>query len=196
MSSENRRVSLKDADAAIRQARKDIPWLADLPAQAAQQILKQYHRASQNCWTGRSEFGVVGVEDLHITGMVRSARGTVEAPGTNVAQKAGLNRAIAGQAWGRTITLLEYKLADRGGHLVRVPAPNTSRRCSRCQVIAEGSRKSRDRFVCKASGCGDNAAHADTNAACNVEYAVKRQAPQDMVGARAWSPRRQAGFEA
>ncbi len=140
------------------------------------------------------EFGVVGVEDLNITGMVRSARGTVEAPGTDVAQKRGLIRAIAGEAWGRTVTLLEYKLADRGGHLVRVPAPYTSRRCSRCQDIAEDSRESRDRFVCKASGCG-HTAHTDTNAARNVEHAVKRQAPQDMVGARAWSPRRQAGFE-
>ncbi|QUX30373.1 hypothetical protein KGD83_07555 [Nocardiopsis akebiae] len=54
MSSENRRVSLKDADAAIRQARKDLPWLAVLPAQAAQQVLKAYFRAWQNCWAGRT----------------------------------------------------------------------------------------------------------------------------------------------
>ncbi len=138
---------------------------------------------------------MVGVEDLHITGMVRSARGTVDAPGTNVKQKAGLNRAIAGQAWGRTVALLAYKLAERGGHLVRAPAPYTSRRCPRCQVITEGSRESRDRFVCRAPGCG-HTAHADTDATRNVEHAVRRQAPQDMVGARTWSPRRQAGFEA
>lgn len=54
MASENRRVSLADADIAIRQARKDIPWLADLPAQAAQQVLKAYFRAWQNCWAGRA----------------------------------------------------------------------------------------------------------------------------------------------
>ena len=119
----------------------------------------------------------------------------MEAPGTDVAQKRGLNRATAAQAWGRTGTLPEYKLADRGGHLVRVPAPNTSRRCSRCRVIAEGSRKSRDRFVCEAPGRG-HTAHADTNAARNIEHAVKQRAPQDMVGVRTWSPRRQAGFEA
>jgi putative transposase len=100
------------------------------------------------------ESGVVGVEDLDITGMVRSARGTVEAPGANVAQKSGWNRATATQAWGRTVTSSAYKPSERGGHLVRVPAPYTSRRCSRCRVIAEGSRESRDRFVCKAPGCG------------------------------------------
>ncbi|WP_435108534.1 zinc ribbon domain-containing protein [Nocardiopsis synnemataformans] len=76
--------------------------------------------------------------------------------------------------------------------LVRVPAANASRRCSACQDITEGSRQSRDRFVCKAPGCG-YAAHADTNAARNVEHAVKQQAPRDIVGARTWSPRRQAG---
>ncbi|WP_405088385.1 RNA-guided endonuclease InsQ/TnpB family protein [Microbispora sp. NBC_01389] len=47
-------------------------------------------------------FGVVVVEDLTITNMVRSATGTIDQPGRNVRQKAGLNRAITGQAWGRT----------------------------------------------------------------------------------------------
>jgi len=31
--------------------------------------------------------------------MVRSAKGTVENPGRNVRQKAGLNRSISSQAW-------------------------------------------------------------------------------------------------
>jgi putative transposase len=57
---------------------------------------------------------MVVVEDLQITNMVRSAKGTIDHPGVNVAQKAGLNRSIAGEAWGRTVTLLEYKTRDRG----------------------------------------------------------------------------------
>ncbi|GGR64036.1 transposase [Streptomyces roseolus] len=35
-------------------------------------------------------FAVVAVEDLHVAGMTASARGTVEAPGRRVRQKAGL----------------------------------------------------------------------------------------------------------
>jgi len=35
---------------------------------------------------------VIRVENLNIKGMTRSARGTVEKPGRNVAQKTGLNR--------------------------------------------------------------------------------------------------------
>ncbi|WP_156185024.1 RNA-guided endonuclease InsQ/TnpB family protein [Allosalinactinospora lopnorensis] len=52
--SENRRIDLKDADAAIRQSRKDIDWLAELPAQAAQAVLKTYVQAWRNCWDGRA----------------------------------------------------------------------------------------------------------------------------------------------
>jgi putative transposase len=103
--------------------------------------------------------------------MVKSAKGTVEAPGTNVRQKAGLNRAIAAEAWGRTVTLLEYKAAQRGGQVVKVPAPNTSRRCSACGFITEGSRETQSRFVCKADGCGYEA-NADTNASRNIDHAA------------------------
>ncbi|MDH6198346.1 putative transposase [Mycobacterium frederiksbergense] len=44
--------SWSDSDAAIRQARKDIDWLAILPAQAAQQVLKAYKQAWSNYWNG------------------------------------------------------------------------------------------------------------------------------------------------
>ncbi len=47
--------TLTDADAAIRQAGKDIDFLAVLPAQAAQAVLKTYFRAWKNCWDGRAD---------------------------------------------------------------------------------------------------------------------------------------------
>ncbi|MFE6685312.1 hypothetical protein ACFVFQ_02430 [Streptomyces sp. NPDC057743] len=47
--------NLTAADQAIRQGRKDLPWLAVLPAQAAQAVLKTYFRAWVNCWEGRAE---------------------------------------------------------------------------------------------------------------------------------------------
>jgi hypothetical protein len=43
------------ADAAIRQARKEIDWLAVLPAQVAQAVLKTYLQAWKNCWQGRAD---------------------------------------------------------------------------------------------------------------------------------------------
>jgi putative transposase len=112
-------------------------------------------------------YGVIVVEDLDIPNMVKSARGTVENPGKNVAQKSGLNRSISQEAWGRTVTMLTYKAARHGGTLHKVPAPGTSQRCSMCGFTTPGSRESQAVFVCKNEGCGwsDNADH---NAARNV----------------------------
>ncbi|TDC37232.1 transposase [Micromonospora sp. 15K316] len=341
----NRRPCLKQADEAIRQARKDIPWLADLPAQAAQQVLKTYMRAWKNCWEGRASapefksrfrsrmavdvpqgrdlsvvrlsrhvgqvrvpkvglvkfrwsgpipgvgresgrvtgarlvkdalgwhivfrtevekptpaqhqgpavgvdrgvnvalalsdgndqihedwirpkeaerllrlerkvarqkqtrkrgepcsnrlhrtydqiakvrakvkrrrgdwqhktttsiaqrYGIVVVEDLRINNMTRSAKGTVDAPGVNVRQKSGLNRSMLNEAHSRTADLLAYKLVDRGGQLLKVPAAGTSQTCSACGHRDSASRRG-VAFVC--TSCGWTG-HADSNAAVNI----------------------------
>ncbi|MGW2785297.1 RNA-guided endonuclease InsQ/TnpB family protein [Streptomyces populi] len=47
--------TLANADAAIRQARQGIDFLAVLPAQAAQAVLKAYFQAWKNCWDGRAD---------------------------------------------------------------------------------------------------------------------------------------------
>ena len=60
-------------------------------------------------------------KQLNITNMVKSAKGTIDHPGKNVAQKSGLNRSISQEAWGRTVTLLTYKTARNGGTLSRFP---------------------------------------------------------------------------
>jgi putative transposase len=58
-------------------------------------------------------FDVIRVEDMKIPNMVRSARGAVEMPGTNVQAKAGLNRSIHAAGWGRLVTRLEDKAPGR-----------------------------------------------------------------------------------
>jgi putative transposase len=52
--------------------------------------------------------GIVVVEDLRVRNLSRSARGTVERPGSNVKGKAALNRSILGMAWGKTGRMLAY----------------------------------------------------------------------------------------
>jgi len=61
--------------------------------------------------------------------------------------------------------MLAYKLADRGGKLVEVPAAYTSQTCADCGAIDARSRVSQSRFVC--TGCGHET-NADTNAAVNI----------------------------
>ena len=102
---------------------------------------------------------------VFVKAMTASARGTLEAPGTKVAQKAGLNRSILRVGWHKFETCLGYKLEETGGTLLRVPAPYTSQTCSCCGHVDAKSRESQARFLC--TGCGASL-HADINAARNI----------------------------
>lgn len=64
--------------------------------------------------------GMVAFEALDIRAMTRSAKGTVEQPGTCVRQKAGLNRAILDKGWGLLRARTREKAALRGGEVVLV----------------------------------------------------------------------------
>ncbi|WP_189050317.1 RNA-guided endonuclease InsQ/TnpB family protein, partial [Micromonospora sonchi] len=109
-------------------------------------------------------YGIVVVEDLRIRNMTRSAKGTVEQPGARVRQKAGLNRSMRNEAHSRTIELLAYKLTERGGQLLKVPAAGTSQTCSACGHRDPASRKG---VVFACTSCRW-VGHADSNAALNI----------------------------
>lgn len=109
--------------------------------------------------------GMVAVEKLQIKNMSRSAKGTVQDPGRNVAAKSGLNRSILDKGWSTFRAILAYKLADRGGTIVDVPPEYTSQTCACCGTISKQSRKSQSKFSCVACG---HEANADTNAAKNI----------------------------
>lgn len=111
------------------------------------------------------DYDVIVVEDLKIANMVRSAKGTVEKPGQNVAAKSGLNRAILAQCWGLWLQRLKEKAATCGVLVLEVSARNTSRECRACGHVAANNRKSQALFVCES--CGYER-HADTNAAQNI----------------------------
>lgn len=152
---------------ASHRLRRTYDQIARLRAKAKRRAVDWQHQTTTEL---AGTFGVVVVEDLKITNMVRSAKGTIEQPGRNVTQKAGLNRAITGEAWGRTVTLLEYKTRDRGGLVVKVPAPGTSQTCHRCGHRDPASRDG-TRFSCANPECGWTG-DADINAAINIRNAA------------------------
>ena len=125
-----------------------------------------------------NSYGVVVIEALRTASMTRSAKGTVEAPGVNVRQKAGLNRSILEQGWHQIETMLAYKLDAAGGRLIKVSAVNTSRTCFACGSISKEHRKSQAAFQC--TDCG-HAAHADTNAAMNILRAGEQPASRSVA---------------
>lgn len=104
-------------------------------------------------------------EDLQIKNMTKSAKGTVSAPGKNVAQKAGLNRTILDQAWGKFFILLSQKAEARGGTVFKVPPMNTSRTCPVCGHVSANNRKTQAHFKCEKCGFSGN---ADEVAAHNI----------------------------
>lgn len=138
--------------------------IAGLRAKAKRRHLDRQRQTTTAIANG---YGTVVVEKLTITNMVRSAKGTVDNPGTQVVQKAGLNRVIHAEAWGRTTALLAYKTTRHGGTPHKVPALGTSQRRHVCRRTTAGSRESQAVFVCENPACGWSG-NADTNAARNV----------------------------
>ena len=144
--------------------RKAVKALARHKAREARRRKDALHKAT----TGLAKnHRLVVIEDLRIKNMTASAAGTVEEPGVNVAQKAGLNRAILSVGWGMMGGMLDYKTVWYGSELQRVAPHYTSQECSACHHVDAKSRVSRDAFCCTACG---HAEHADLNAAKSIRH--------------------------
>ena len=143
--------------------RKAVRRVAKIQMQVANARKDFLHKVSTDI---AKNHGVVVVEALRVRNMSASAKGTAEAPGRKVRQKAGLNRSILDQGWSAFRIMLAYKLADRGGRLVEVDPAHTSQTCAACGAVDARSRQDQARFVC--TTCGHEA-HADINAAINIK---------------------------
>ncbi|WP_340449079.1 transposase [Gallibacterium anatis] len=108
---------------------------------------------------------MIYIEDLQVANMSKSAKGTAEQHGKNVAAKSGLNRAILDQSWFEFRRQLDYKTQWQGGFLVAVPAQNTSRTCPCCGHVAKENRQTQANFECVECGYTES---ADVVGALNV----------------------------
>ena len=107
------------------------------------------------------EYGTVVFENLNVSAMTRSARGTTERPGRNVRAKAGLNRAILRNGWGYLRTFTAEQTA-----VLQVSARYSSQECRQCGHISPENRTDRDTFQCQRCGHEN---HADLNASEVIE---------------------------
>jgi len=108
-----------------------------------------------------ARYATVVMENLDVSAMTASAKGTEDAPGRNVKQKTGLNREILAGNWYQLQQFVAYKTT-----LVKVPAPHTSQTCPGCGLVDAANRPSRAVFQCV--GCGLSG-HADIIAAGNIK---------------------------
>ncbi|XVQ88397.1 RNA-guided endonuclease InsQ/TnpB family protein [Microbispora siamensis] len=145
-----------------KRRRKAVARVAALHAKVRRQRLDAAHKAAL---TLVRAYDVIVHEDLRIANMTRSASGTIEQPGRNVAAKSGLNRSILDAGWGVFLRVLAHKAESAGRELIAVDPRNISRTCSRCGHCAKDNRLTQARFRCQACG---HEAHADVNAATNI----------------------------
>jgi putative transposase len=104
----------------------------------------------------------LALEALRVDAMTTSASGTVEQPGRNVRQKAGLNRSILDVGWAQFTSILTAKAESAGRRVVRVNPSHTSGTCHTCG--ARCTRPRQDTVVCPVHGVLD----ADLNGARNI----------------------------
>jgi putative transposase len=115
------------------------------------------------------ENDVIGMESLNLRAMTRSAKGTVEKPGRNVAAKSGLNRVVLDAGFGILRRLLGEKAEHAARRIVDVDARYSSQTCGRCLHVSSKSRRRR-RFCCVACGW---TSHADVAAALEIRRRAK-----------------------
>ena len=108
---------------------------------------------------------IIVIEDLKISNMSKSSKGSIEEPGKKVAQKSGLNRSILDQGWSMFGSMLNYKQDWNGGMVLRVPPQHTSQTCPCCRYVSKENRKTQAEFVCVECGFSEN---ADLVGAMNV----------------------------
>ena len=95
---------------------------------------------------------LIVTEELTVTNMTASAKGTVETPGTNVQAKAGLNRAILDATPGSFLNMLATKAEEAGCELIilNTRKERPSQTCPSCGVVRKKALAER-RHQC---GCG------------------------------------------
>jgi putative transposase len=104
---------------------------------------------------------IICVEDLQVKNLTRSASGTIEEPGKNVAQKSGLNKAILDQGIGSFKAKLQQKAIKFGCQVIVVLAHHTSQTCPnpKCGHKGPENRTSQEHFKCVKCGLTGNADH-------------------------------------
>lgn len=93
-------------------------------------IHKETSRLAASC-------SVIATEELVVSNMSRSAKGTKDKPGRRVKQKAGLNREILSAGFSMAHQMLAYKAVEAGTrlHLSNTRQLKPSQRCSSCWEV-------------------------------------------------------------
>jgi putative transposase len=127
---------------------------------------------------------LIVVEDLKVSNMTKHSKAKQDDNGKYLpnkqAQKSGLNKAILDQGWSMFVGMLQYKQAELGGVVLKVPPHYTSQTCPCCHHVDKENRQTQSEFVCVECGYAEN---ADVVGAKNVLRAGHAQLACVVSGA-------------
>jgi putative transposase len=105
---------------------------------------------------------LIVTEELIVTNMTASAKGTLEEPGKNVKQKAGLNRAILDATPGSFLNMLACKAEEAGCELIvlNTRKEKPSQTCPSCRLVRKKALDEREHQC----GCGFTATRDQASA--------------------------------
>ena len=120
-----------------RRCKQAVRKLARARAHQARRRLDFLHKETSKLAQG---YALVAMEELQVSNMTRSAKGTLEEPGKNVKQKAGLNREILDTAPALMMQLLRYKVPETGGLWAEAPTRKL-KPSQTCPMCGRGQKK-------------------------------------------------------
>jgi putative transposase len=158
--------------------RKAVQRLASARGKTARRRLDWAHKEATKL---ASRFALVATEELRIANMTRSAAATMEEPGKNVAQKAGLNREILDTAPALFTSLLRCKVLETGGEWVEAPTRKLkpSQRCPHCWALAKKSLSQRTHTCAQ---CGHTEPRDLASARVVLNWALGTHHGQELAG--------------
>lgn len=170
--------------------KKAVQRLADARARWARKRMDWAHQQSAKL---ASRFALVATEELTVKNMTRSAKGTADEPGRQVAQKAGLNREILDTAPGLFTSLLRYKVLETGGQWVQAPTKKLkpSQRCPKCWLV---EKKKLSQRVHQCSNCGHKESRDTASARVVLRWALEPISGQELAETGEYLPRETPSF--
>lgn len=157
--------------------RKTVRRLAAARAKVARKRLDWAHQQTAAL---AGKYALVATEELTLKNMTRSAKGTAEEPGRQVAQKAGLNREILDTAPGLFTSLLRYKVLETGGEWVDAPTRQLkpSQRCPSCWRV---EKKTLSQRVHDCAHCGHKESRDTASARVVLRWALESKPGQELA---------------
>lgn len=170
--------------------KKSVRRLAAARAKVARKRLDWAH---QKTAVLAGKYALVATEELTLKNMTRSAAGTVQEPGRQVAQKAGLNREILDTAPGLFTSLFRYKVLETGGEWVNAPTRKLkpSQRCPQCWHVAK--KQLSQRIHC-CEQCGHQENRDTASARVVLRWALESISGQELAETGIHPPRETPSF--